>query len=165
MSGISSVFIGGTAGGYYDGLMDEIRIYDGVLSGSAISELFASYAQDGFSVWARNLGLTGAASDPTRDLDGDGFTNMEEFLSGFNPTNASSLFVVESIQQINDPDKEVVVTWESKEGRVYTVSQSTNLLSDEFKVVQDDIEYPQNSATVDVSTVESSYLRVDVRLR
>jgi hypothetical protein len=38
-----------------------------------------------YGAWAKGLGLVGADADPSVDLDGDGLTNVEEFLGGTNP--------------------------------------------------------------------------------
>jgi hypothetical protein len=43
-----------------------------------------------YGAWATGLGLTGADADPTRDLDGDGYTNVEEFLGGTDPEDILS---------------------------------------------------------------------------
>lgn len=48
--------------------------------------------------------------------------------------------------------------------RVYSITQSPDLISGEQTVVEDNILYPQNSHTVDVSQAESGFLKVNVRL-
>lgn len=117
-----------------------------------------------YTVWAVGQGLEGWQANPTLDLDGDGFTNMEEYLAGFDPRSASSLFEIESIQQAIPDSTDLVITWDAQPGRIYNVSAATNLLTGPFEIIENDIHYPRNSATVDVSQVESGYLRVDVRV-
>ncbi|VGO17556.1 hypothetical protein PDESU_06153 [Pontiella desulfatans] len=117
-----------------------------------------------YTQWAGTVGLPPAKVNPTLDVDGDGLTNMEEYLSGFNPLSAASVFAVEATQTMDESGEQIVLEWESKENRVYSITQSPDLISGEQTVVEDNILYPQNSHTVDVSQAESGFLKVNVRL-
>lgn len=118
-----------------------------------------------YYAWMGGMGINGGQEDPTLDIDGDGLTNMDEFLAGSNPTNAASVFIVESIQAIDAAGAQVVIEWESKPGREYSVYQSENLSSNVFSVIADELLYPQNSYTVDVGQASSGYINVGVELQ
>lgn len=60
----------------------------------------------------------------TRDFDGDGKSDYEEFISGTNPTNASSNFyLMVPVRQAADSGR---VTWPSTYGYAYGLEASTN---------------------------------------
>jgi fibronectin-binding autotransporter adhesin len=52
---------------------------------------------DAYSTWANYYGLSGASALGTADPDGDGMSNTNEFLTGFNPTNSSARLKIISI--------------------------------------------------------------------
>jgi hypothetical protein len=117
-----------------------------------------------YEEWAAVAGLTGADSDPSLDIDGDGLTNMEEYLAGSDPTDAMSVFAMNSAELVEDDGPEMVLTWESMEHRVYSIHHATNLVSGAYEILADDIAYPQNSYTVSVSEA-SGFIQLDVRLQ
>ncbi len=59
------------------------------------------------------------------DSDGDGFTNLEEFLLGTNPTDPTSRFQVTSVEL--NGDGHWTVTWTSVGGRTYSVEYTNDL--------------------------------------
>lgn len=50
------------------------------------------------------------AADPNADPDGDGLSNMAEFLSGTDPTNSTSALRITSVVRTND---DLVIVWTS----------------------------------------------------
>ena len=64
------------------------------------------------------IGLDGANGDP----DGDGFTNLQEFLAGTDPQDASSLLAITDIAGTGR-----LITWQSIPGRNYQVLSTTNV--------------------------------------
>ena len=58
-------------------------------------------------------------SDPNADPDGDGQTNLQEFLANTNPTNAASVFRMLSTSV--NPNGHCVLTWSSVGGTRYRV--------------------------------------------
>ncbi len=68
----------------------------------------------------------GLGYGPGDDPDGDGQNNLEEFVGGTQPTNASSFFAIEGIQF----DAGTRLSFEGLTGRTYRVLYSTNLLGD-----------------------------------
>jgi subtilisin family serine protease len=89
--------------------------------------------------------LTG--TDPNADPDHDGMSNLEEWLAGTNPTNASSCLRLIAIPT-NNPNA-FVVRWLSVAGKTYWLERSTNLLTGFNSVVQTNIAAtaPTNTAT------------------
>ena len=61
-------------------------------------------------------------SDPNLDDDGDGLSNLQEYLANTNPTNAASVLRITSLGQAADGDFNLV--WESIGGTRYRVSYS-----------------------------------------
>lgn len=85
--------------------------------------------------WERNyFGFVGV--DPNEDEDGDGFTNLTEYRTGTNPTDAQSLF--EFIRYFAHPDGGFQVEWASAESRRYRLERSISLTSG-FTVLQTNI--------------------------
>jgi hypothetical protein len=52
---------------------------------------------DAYTTWATTYGLSGSAAAGTADPDGDGMSNTNEFLAGFNPTNSAARLRVISV--------------------------------------------------------------------
>jgi subtilisin family serine protease len=88
--------------------------------------------------------LTG--TDPNADPDHDGMSNLEEWLAGTNPTNASSCLRLIAIFT-NNPNA-FVVRWPSVAGKNYWLERSTNLLTGFNAVVQTNI-----AATAPTNTI------------
>jgi hypothetical protein len=59
----------------------------------------------------------------TADSDGDGVNNLQEFLSGTNPTNAASVLRV----QITGTAQGMYINWSTQPGLTYQVQVTTNL--------------------------------------
>ncbi|MGE4490372.1 MAG: hypothetical protein AB7E95_12600, partial [Kiritimatiellales bacterium] len=104
-------------------------------------------------------GATNAVADT--DSDGDGFSNLQEYISGFNPTSSASFFqLTDSTTGTNG----FIVSWIAVSGRVYSVNWTTNLLSN-FQSLETNILSPQSSWTDTVHNSEADgFYRVDVQL-
>lgn len=68
-----------------------------------------------------NLSANGAG-----DPDGDGVSNLREFIAGTNPTDAASRFEVVEIDKLPNG---VSIQWTSQTGRRYNVKRSSSLLT------------------------------------
>lgn len=98
------------------------------------------------------------------DDDGDGFSNLEEYISGFNPTNGESFFAVDSFSVPQSETDGFVVQWAQVSGRVYSVNWTTNLPGS-FQPLETNILSPQASWTDTVHSSEAKgFYRVDVQL-
>ena len=65
-------------------------------------------------------------ANPNLDSDGDGFTNMKEYLAGTNPNDGASVLWME-ISTI--PTGGVQVRWQAAANRTYTLQRSTQIAS------------------------------------
>lgn len=93
--------------------------------------LIISNVVDGIpSAWKQQYGLD--PSDPTvtgADPDGDGFTNLQEYQAGTDPTNsASSLRITSIVTQGND----ISISWSVATGKAYSVQMATSPLTNAF---------------------------------
>ncbi len=98
--------------------------------------------------WESQFGLnpmdSAGVNGANGDLDGDGFTNLQEYLAGTNPNNASSLLKITSV--VNGQ----VVTWFSVPGKNYQVFATTNAAA-EFQLL---------SGTITAFNATTSYTNV-----
>ncbi|MBN2704793.1 MAG: hypothetical protein JXR23_11350 [Pontiellaceae bacterium] len=118
---------------------------------------------DGIPDWWEEefFGGTGGA-DETSDSDGDGQSDLAEFIAGTNPTNSGSLFELDAgSDSTNDC---FIVSWEAVTDRVYSVWW-TAALTNSYSLLETDIHYPQNSYTDECHQVESQgFYKVEVGL-
>lgn len=70
-------------------------------------------------------GLNPARNDAAGDLDGDGFTNLQEYYAGTAPNNAASVLTIQSWSRT--APNQVSITWQAAAGRLYRVESSTAL--------------------------------------
>jgi hypothetical protein len=66
--------------------------------------------------------------NPNADSDGDGVSNLEEYLAGTNPTNAADRLRITAFTS-SPQGTNVTVTWSSVLTRAYSIQQSTDLAS------------------------------------
>ena len=98
----------------------------------------------------------GGHVDPNANADGDGSSNKAEYIAGTDPTNSASYFHVTTDTTTNgNPTQHIIINWEAVTGRVYNVMWAPTLATP-FEVLEAGIQYPQNSYTDTVHTVESS---------
>jgi hypothetical protein len=78
-----------------------------------------------------NFGTTsnaGAAAD-SEDADGDGMSNIDEYIAGTNPLDSKDVFKVTSTQRLGGAFSAEV---QGRAGRIYTLQRSTNLEPDKW---------------------------------
>ena len=113
--------------------------------------------------WSYFGDLTNAVA--AADSDGDGQSNLDERIAGFDPTNAMSVFRIEEFMLTPSNGAAVVITWSPVTGRVYNVTWSDNVVLEPFEDISGDLPYSQSSYTDTVDRVGPVHLyRVDVRL-
>ncbi len=79
---------------------------------------------DGLPDWWENQHFAGNAN-PNADPDGDGYTNMQEYLAGTDPNNANSFL---SFTNINaQTNGTYLLTWPSISNKTYSVYRSATL--------------------------------------
>lgn len=81
------------------------------------------------------------AEDALLDLDGDGFTALEEFLAGTNPQDVASRLLLSNVQDF-DPASgtpwKFTVSWPSVSGRIYRLERSLDLHN--WQTVEENLE-------------------------
>jgi hypothetical protein len=63
-------------------------------------------------------------ADGNADSDGDGFTNLQEYQAGTDPTNSASAFRILSVVPTNN---DMLVSWTAGGGRTNVVQSATDL--------------------------------------
>lgn len=108
-------------------------------------------------------GLTNAV--PELDADEDGLSNMDEWISGADPTNSQSVF--NATPQFTNAQNAAVLSWPSLDGRRYEVFCCSNLNS-AFHLLATNIlpTPPLNVFTDTVNSVETQgqFYRIRVRM-
>ena len=83
---------------------------------------------DGLPDWWENETLGNLAQSATADGDDDGFTNLDEFLAGTDPTNAASHLAFSSLATASDGEgNHFVLSFPSVEDRSYRIQWSETL--------------------------------------
>jgi hypothetical protein len=97
------------------------------------------------------------------DPDGDGRTNLEEYICGTHPLEKSSVFTAtgKTIQQ--GETKKLVIGWASVEGREYTVRSSDSLSGSFDTVLQSGMAFPANAYTTTVDQASTQFFKVEVK--
>ncbi|MBN2704474.1 MAG: hypothetical protein JXR23_09715, partial [Pontiellaceae bacterium] len=98
------------------------------------------------------------------DFDNDGIDNGSEWIAGTNPSDANSVFTASVSANPVSVDG-FVVEWLSVEDRVYSVLWRGSL-TNANDLLQDGIEYPQNSYTDTLHAAESTgFYQIEVQLK
>jgi hypothetical protein len=82
-------------------------------------------------------------NDPNADEDGDGLSNLQEYLANTNPTNAASALRIFSINR--DGSGQIMLAWESIGGTRYRVSYSDGDAGGGFSGIFTDLVRPVTS--------------------
>ena len=141
----------------------QVTISDGTLAttGSVVVNVLS-----GFALWQiANFGSTNApGAGPTDDPDHDGLNNLQEFLAGTNPNDASSAFKLTGAQSVPDVggfSNKMVLVWSSQSNRWYAIDFSSNLMSGFSPAVSNiPANYPQNTYTEDVGSAASGFFKI-----
>jgi glucose/arabinose dehydrogenase len=93
---------------------------------------------DGISdEWELAYGLNpNLASDASLDLDGDGFTNLKEFLAGTDPQNPASVLGILKTELLGD---NICIYINSISGKQYLVERSLAYPADQWEIVQEHV--------------------------
>jgi len=100
--------------------------------------------------WESQHGLnSNNPADALLDSDSDGMSNLEEYLSGTDPTDSQSRFAIIRITA-NDADG-TLIEWSSVEGQLYSVERSTALDSGFILIAPDLPSTPPMNSILDTT--------------
>ncbi len=143
-----------TSGEFYDIIY--ARFSDGTNASPYVAAPVLSYAADSFSEgipdsWRTNyFGDADPSAGPNRhandDFDGDGYSNLQEYLFGSDPTDPTSNLRITSISASN-------MQWQAKGYEVYELFSSTNFKN--WQLAQNPLT-PTNSTGVATNFMNSN---------
>jgi hypothetical protein len=94
---------------------------------------------------------TGWVGDETNDVSGNGLLIWQDYVAGLNPTNASSVFIIQNLSSTGSPAY-YQVTFNTVMNRTYRVDASSDLQT--WQTLQDGIAGTGGNVTVfDTRTV------------
>jgi hypothetical protein len=96
---------------------------------------FQSGATEQFPQWLQQHALPADGSADFLDSDNDGFNNLQEWLAGTDPTDATSLLQLATPPQTN---ASITITWQSVAGRFYFLQRGTNVTRS-FSTIQSNL--------------------------
>ena len=97
------------------------------------------------------------------DPDGDGFSNLDEFIAGSDPTDQNS-FLSLSYFISNQNLNEMTLSWVSVEDRIYNIYYTDNLKFSPFVDISGDLSYPiQNYLDSRIKTNNFHFYKLEVR--
>ncbi|VGO13163.1 Alginate lyase 7 [Pontiella desulfatans] len=93
------------------------------------------------------------------DTDGDGQLAWQEYVAGTVPTNAVSVFALKSLQAVSN---DLVATWFSVPHKRYGVTQSTNLVSNDWNQTASNIvgQLAETSHVLNIGAEEAGFASV-----
>ncbi|MEA2068796.1 MAG: hypothetical protein U9P12_06320, partial [Verrucomicrobiota bacterium] len=106
----------------------------------------------------------GTNMQPNAHGDSDGFSNLDEYIAGTDPTNAMLYFMVSNSVADVVGTNFFVIEWQSTTNRLYDVRWAASL-TNTFQPLAASIEFPKNSCTDTVHGAGTrGFYKVDVRL-
>jgi hypothetical protein len=149
----------------YDTFTGRVHVHGAFNNAAGINSIVVtygtnSYAGDGIpDYWALQYGFN--PLDPSvanADPDGDGLSNLQEFLAGTDPTNSASIMRITSITRVGNVN---TITWDSVNGKTYHL-QSTDTLTGTFADVggPDITASGPSTSTTDTTAVVGRFYRV-----
>ncbi|MCX7872731.1 MAG: lamin tail domain-containing protein [Verrucomicrobiae bacterium] len=111
--------------------------------------------------WEIANGLRPDVDDANEDKDGDGMSNIAEFIAGTNPSDKNSILKISSISIA--PNNEVIIEFESVPDKDYQILVSTNFL-DNWSVLTNILRTSTNKTIIkDSESANKKYYRIKVK--
>ncbi len=105
------------------------------------------------------------SGNPSIDSDGDGHSNLAEYIAGTHPLEKTSVFRARQSIQKEGGETRCVIEWDSIEGREYSIWSRGNLTLGGFTLLDSGIPYPINAYTDTVDQVQGlRFYKLDVKL-
>jgi hypothetical protein len=154
----------------FEGIIDDVRIYDRALSQVDIDHLTQADTDGDGTLDYQDLdddndGLSDIdeetletnTKDP--DTDDDGMNDGNEVIAGTNPKDNASLFIISDTSIVND---NVVLRWSSASNRTYSLWASSNLSADVWQVVEGGITSTPPDNVHTTTPARTIFYRVEV---
>ena len=161
-------FTAGTAGSVKiltEGSAGKTVIADAVLFSPVTADTDDRDGNGLADTWEREHFLTLGGVDPMADPDGDGLTNADEYLSGSDPLDGTSVFSIRSFARERNAsnNRTVTLSWPSVSGRRYTVWRAESLM-DTFVPYRTEVAAtpPVNVLQLPADDADSAFYRVQV---
>ncbi|HUJ09103.1 MAG TPA: LamG-like jellyroll fold domain-containing protein [Verrucomicrobiae bacterium] len=159
---------------YFQGTIDDVRIYGSALSGSQIGQQYQTdTVGDGIANWWRQTyfgssSTTNASSCAICDADGTGQDNYFKYVAGLNPLDPNSVLVLQISPVAGQPSQVYLTFSPVADGRTYTAQSSDDLTGGSYNDLTN-IGGPQtngNQVTItDLSATQSNeFYRLHISL-
>ena len=139
------------------------RVLNGMVDRGAYERDPAPADSDGDGLTDAEEQRTYGTDAENPDCDYDGMTDGDEIRAGTNPWSSRSIFAVDGIRR-DRASGDIVFTWPSAEGRLYSVWRAESLLSSTASLLAQHVPAtpPMNTYTDSVGAVASQFYYISV---
>ncbi len=119
---------------------------------------FGSYAGDGIpdSWQVQYFGTNNPNAAPNVDVDGTGQNNFFKYVAGLDPTNPTSIFVLQIVNVIGQPSQKNLIFNPIVDGRTYLVESTTDLLAGSYALLDSASASQTNGNQINVTDLNAT---------